>query len=725
MEAVPNAGVRALETYGRIFSIGGRVLFVGRTGVWQLSDNGTSWIQQYRPTSGTLIVTASPGIAETVLFMDSKQNIWRFSPDGTVSFIQQARNLEDAYLICEASDGLMVVGENRILGTVRSDLLVSTGQKEILTFSPPLRFGSIHSLEYNSHCESFALTISGQDLSAPLEQKYQRYRFVDSAWLLMEDSLEKQSSVVEQPGETFTLNNNELFLTSACPPVIQGESVLRTEQVNAVSRLSDSTLGLYQTYNNPKVGSPIYVFDSNGLRIVDSILVAPGEIVMDVVPHEDLVLAQCKERILVYRSGKLVSTIPWPTGETTAIFYRAVGDSVTATMFGFSLVAPHVLTLSSGEWKPLFVVGVDTTQIVGVDGACQFGSVTYLWEAENLYVPAGQDSKGQYFKLIAAPRRINHVLPISESQALVLLEISYRDTVTPCWYSCSPSTEALTEHPDNWPRAINILPIVETSFDQSTGTITAGTLTYWLDGRTDTSQYPVYGVLQRGTQESEWTMANDGLSLSLRCYSLKQNKHGVLYMLAGYSDGPLSYPRPSLYASTDMGLNWTKSTTPLPPDLSKNVRLSVTDNGVFVHEKSCYRVLNNGEEFNRVEFSVGDVGEVFTMIGGLDATRMTMVTSTGVYSVMTLVSGVEYADDVVDYATITGNCVTVFSETISGDNDIVILTLLGKTVYSQRINVDQGYRFSFYLPSELSAGVYFLVAGNRVFVLRNLYVGEL
>ncbi len=717
---MPNAGVPTQEAYGRVFSVGGQVLFVGKTGAWQLTDSGTSWIQRYRLTSGTVIVTSSLGISETVLFMDSKLNIWRLGQDGIVSLVQPTSFSLDSYQICEASNGIMVVGNNRVLGTVRSELIVSTGQKEIPTFSPPLRDVSINSLVYNSHCGSFVLTISGQDVSTPLLVKYQRYKFVDSAWILIDDSLAKHSSVVEQQGKTFILSNNELFVTSSCPPVIDGESVLRTKKVNAIARLSDSTLALYQLYNNPNEGSPIYIFDSNGLRLIDSVLVAPDEMLLDVLPHGDRLLVQYQGRTLFYQSGSLISTIPWPTSKTPAIYYKAVGDGTTATMYGSGQLTPHVLTLSSGEWKPMFVVGLDTTQIVVVDGACRFGSVTYLWNAENLYVSSGQDAMGQYFKLISAPRRINHVRPISESQALVLLEIKQRDTVAPCWYSYSTSTETLTGHPDNWPRAIDILPVVETTFDQSTGTITAGTLTYWLGGRTDTSQYPVYGVLQRGTQDAQWKMVNDGLSLSLRCYSLKLNKHGVLFMLAGYSDGTLSYPRPSLYVSTDVGLNWTRSTTPLPNDLGKNVRLSVTENGVFVHENSCYRVLNNGEEFNRIEFSTGDVGEVFTMIDGLDSTRMTMATSTGVYSVMTLVSSVDDADEVVDFAMIIGNCVTVHSQSIRGYSDISIVTLLGSTVYTQSINVEQCNKFSFYLPFELSVGVYFLVVGNRVFALSKL-----
>ena len=75
METMPNAGVPAQEAYGRVFSVGGQVLFVGKTGVWQLTDSGASWIQRYRLTSGSVIVTSSLGISETVLFMDSKLNI--------------------------------------------------------------------------------------------------------------------------------------------------------------------------------------------------------------------------------------------------------------------------------------------------------------------------------------------------------------------------------------------------------------------------------------------------------------------------------------------------------------------------------------------------------------------------------------------------------------------------------------------------------------------------
>ena len=720
MEAVSNAGVHATEVYGRIFNVSGRIIFVGRTGVWQMSGIETTWVQQYRPTSGTVIVTTSLGIAETVLLMDSKQNIWRLNLDGVVDFLQHISFSVDSYQICESSDGLMVVGSNKILGTIQSDLLGSSGQKEILTFAPPLRNVNIHSLEYNLHCKNFILTISGQDVSAPFETRYQRFSFVDSTWVQIEDSVHKQSSSIDQLGKTFVLSNNKLSLTLECPPAIQVEPVLSALKANALSRLTDSTFGLYQTYNAPNTGSPIYVFDSKGLRIVDSTIVAPAEVLFEVVSYEGLVLALCQDRILAYRDDRLEATIPWPSSKTPAIFNHAVGDHVTATMFGSGQLAPHVLTLSSGEWKPLFSIGVDTTQIVVVDGACQFKNITYMWEAENLYVSAGQDSMGQYFKLITAPRRVNHVRPISEGQALVLLEINYRDTVTPGWYSFSSSTALLTEYPDNWPRDVNVLPIVASTFDESTGTITAGTLTYWLDGRTDTSQYPIYGVLQRRAQESEWKMVNDELSLSLRCYSLKQSKHGVLYMLAGYSEGTLTYPRPSLYSSTDMGLNWIRSSTPLPFDLSKDVRLSVTDNGVFVHEKSCYRVLSNGEEFNRVEFSVGDIGEVFNLLDGLDSTKMIMATSTGVYTVTPSTTGVGTAGDVEDYASIAGNCVTVFSRTISGDFNIALFSSTGKTIHVEHIHVDQGSAFSFYLPSELSTGVYILVAGKQAFVLRNL-----
>jgi len=495
--------------------------------------------------------------------------------------------------------------------------------------------------------------------------------------------------------------------------------VLRTNKTSALSTLSDSTIGLYQTYNVQNTVSPIYIFDSKGRRINDSVLVAPGEVLMDVVAHDDFLLVQCQARVLVYNKGTLVSTIPWPSSSVPAIYYSAVGNGVTSTMFGPGQLAPHALSISSGEWKPLYAIGTDTVQLAKIDGACQFESVTYLWEADNLYVSAGQDAKGQHFALVKAPKRISHVRPISEGQALVLVEVASYDTVSPCWYSYSTSTGELAGRRDNWPRAGNILSITESTFDEAAGLITTGTLTYWLGGRTDTSQYPIYGVLQRGLQDEEWRMVNEGLSISLRCYALKQDKHGVLYMLAGYSEGTLSYPRPSLFVSTDVGLSWIRSTSSLPNDLGKSVRLSVAENGVFVHENSCYRVLNYGEDFGRVDFSVGDVGEIFTMLDGVDSTQMTMVTSTGVYNVTALVSGIESMTDAADYATIIGNNVTVNSETISGDVEVSIVTSVGKAVYSQRMHVEQGGKFSFYLPVELSAGVYFLVVGSRVFVVLN------
>ncbi|HLP27183.1 MAG TPA: hypothetical protein VK147_00990 [Candidatus Didemnitutus sp.] len=719
MQAVPNVGVPAQELSGQIFSIGGVVHFVGRNGVWQLSGSGTSWEQQYRPSSGTLIVTASRGTAQTILFMDSIRNIWRYSPGGSVSLIVQANNAEDSYLICEASSGLMVVSHNRILGRIRSELFLSVDQKEIPTFLPALRDATPLSLEFNSRCESFILTIRGQDTNASSENIYQRYRLVDSAWRLIEDSLQSPFVTAEQPNNSFFLRNNELFETSTCPPLISGDPLLRANKANALSTLSDSTLGLFRAYDIQNSVSPIYIFDSKGRRIIDSVLVAPREVLMDVVAHEDLLLVQCQARVLVYNKGTLVSTIPWPSSSVPAIYYSAVGNGVTSTMFGPGQLAPHALSISSGEWKPLYSIGPDTVQIAEIDGACQFESVIYLWEADNLYVSAGQDAMGQYFALVKAPKRINHVRPISEGQALVLVEVASYDTVSPCWYSYSTSTGELTGRRDNWPRAGNILSITESTFDEAAGTITVGTLTYWLGGRTDTSQYPIYGVLQRGLQDEEWRMVNEGLSISLRCYALKQDKRGVLYMLAGYSDGSLSYPRPSLFVSTDVGLNWIRSTSSLPNDLGKNVRLSVTENGVFVHENSCYRVLNYGEDFGRVGFSVGDVGEIFTMLDGVDSTQMTVVTSTGVYNVTALVSGIESMTDAADYATIIGNNVTVNSETISGDVEVSIVTSVGKTVYSQRMHVEQGGKFSFYLPVELSAGVYFLVVGSRVFVVLN------
>ena len=717
MVAVPNAGIPAMEVSGRVVSIGGEILFVGRTGVWRLIDSPLFWEQQYQLPAGNVIIASCHGVRASLPFMDSKRNIWRFSTAEGLRSIEWDGTPHDSYLMSESSDGLLVVGNNRVLGGISADLLLSAGQRAIAPLFPPLRNISILSLEFNSRCERFILMISGQDPESPSNIKHQQYKLEEFAWHLIDTPQERPTVTAQLPNMSFILSNNELFKTAACPPVVSGKPVLRINNVRALSRISDSTLGLFEPYTRESTSKPIYIVNSNTLRIVDSIIAPPGEVLIDVVPRGDILYVQCQQRILAYRDKALVATIPWPSSKVPAVFQRAVSDGVSATLFGSGQLPPHVLTVSNGAWKPLYAIGADTVQITVIDGACQFLGVTYLWHRQSLFVSDTQDTRGHYFRVVNAPRFINHVRPVSDGRVLVLLETRAIDSTESAWHTYSHTNDSLVGYPDNWPRGVTILPITESVFNEASRTVIAGTTTYWLDGRTDTSQYPLYGLLKRNEQESDWTMSNEGLSTSLRCYALKQDKHGVVYLLSGYADGTTSYPRPSVFYSTNLGGTWTQTPTSMPADLSKNVRMSVTENGVFVHEKNCYRIRNGGEDVSPVDFSVGDVGEIFSMINGVDSTQMIMVTSTGVYNVRAAVSQARHEATTPGNVSIDGRVVTVYSDEVVGEVGVSVVALTGQTVHKQQVPVDDRGMLRFTLPSHLSVGVYLAVVGRRSYTV--------
>lgn len=690
------------------------VVFVGRSGVWQLDTASNVWRQIHATPSGTLILTSTEERDGSVVFLDTKKTLWRYRSGSAADSITTLPIVGELYAISSDENALIVCAFNRVISTIEGLRITPQGVEEIQDLVIALSNLSMRSLEYSDRCSTTILNVQGRDTGQVPRQVYRRYVLNDRQWIEINENDEKSRSIKDGATQrTCMLYGDSLYTTAQCPPSMPEQFVMGLTRRAEMATLSDSTTALYLPYLGDTLNREVFIVNAESSRIVDTIRFPRGYELINVIGANDHVAVNCYGMLFLYRGRTLNQRILWPTVESSATYPSGVQDGANILMHG-GYGLPYVLDTRTSVWSAMFALrNGDTSRITAIDQGVSSNGVMYAWYGDRLYVSRDAEPTPTFYDVVPSPRRIMHVRPIDNGDALVAVAIPDRDSTTPYWYKYSRATGLLTPSSDNWPRFVNGLEPIASIYDPQSATIMIGTRTEWFDDRTDTSVYPIYGVLRRTEPSVEWSMANEGLGVSLRCFDLQRDDHGRLFMLSTYSNGTLNMPRANFYVSTNLGSSWQSASQPLPIDLGKKYSLSVTSNGVFVHDNSCYRVASNGEMFSPVTFSIEDVGTIYSLLSGKDSSSMVMLTSTGAYEASVSTTSVAQNDEPHDDAVVVGSNIIVRARAFNHNEAVRLISSAGNIVCDgvmQQLGVDQ---YAFPLPAELPSGVYFLVTSGR------------
>lgn len=714
-------GPREVESYGYVARCGDGVAFVGRSGVHLLDTLSNEWREVYISPKGTLIFTSAEEQDGSVVFLDTKRTLRRCRPDGRIDSVATVSASAESYTMSSGGGDLVICGFDRLLSTIITVRINSDGVDDVEKLTLPMGNLAVRTLEYADRCSTFVLGVVGSASGQSTQKVYRRFTLGDGRWIEIDENQEAPRSFVDRNNDrTCMLVGDSLYTTTSCPPSQSEEFVAGVVPRTLLAPITDSTIAMYTQVIPANEEPKIFIVNATSSRVVDTIVYAKQHAGVNVTGVGDLLYVNCEGRILVYRGRTLVRTVLWPTVESSTAYRYGISAGEQVLLHG-GPGSPALLNTRTSTLTPVFALrNGDTARITAIDQGVSYSGVTYLWYEDRLFISRTVQPSSTYYDVVSSPRRIMHVRPIDNGDALVAVAIPDRDSTTPYWYRYSRTTGLLTPFPDTWPRAVHGLEPIASMYDPQSAIITVGTRTEWYDNRTDTSVYPIYGVLRRTEASTEWTMANEGLGVSLRCFDLQHDNQGRLFMLSTYSDGTTNMPRANFYVSTNIGASWHIAPQPLPIDLGKKYSLSVTSSGVFLHDQSCYRVVNGGEGFTPVLFSIDQLGTIYRILPGVDSTTLVMITSTGVYEVDAKTTSVGGDDEPLVSASINGTALTIRAESLGDNHHARIIDVSGQSVYAGNLQQTSLGVFTAALQTELPTGVYFVVVGTRV--LKMVYV---
>lgn len=717
------AGPREVEVSGSVLRYGRTVAFVGRNSLWALDTLSNDWSELYSAPVGSSIVASVEERNGSIVFLDMKQILWRCTPDASIERITSITLPAESYTLCAGDGDIVVCGFYRLLGNIGAVRVSTHGVETLEALTPEMANLAVRSLEYSERCSSFILSVEGYSSDQLSRKIHKRFMLKGTEWVLIDENQNTPRSFVDSKGyQTCIIVGDSLYTTTSCPPSQSGPFVTVTPPRSALARISDSTIALFTPYTDKASEPTIFIVDAAGSVVVDTVTCPKGSVIFNVTAMNDLIIVNCRDVVQIYRGGSLFRRVRWPSSESSASFRNAICSRENVLLYnGFS--PPAIYSSRTSTWSPLFAIrDGDTSRIIVINDGVARDSLLYLWNDTTLYVSKEHDSEKRYYDVLSCSRRIMHVRPLPNGDALVAVSIPERDTIQPYWHLYSHATGAITSSIDNWPRNVQGLEPVASIYDPHSGMIVIGTRTEWYGFQSDSSVYPIHGVLRRNTATSEWSMANEGLGLSLRCIALQQDPRGWLYMSSAYSDG-FNMTRPSLYTSTDLGASWQSTAQPPPMDLGKKYALSVTSSGAYVHDQSCYRVVAAEGTFEPVTFSNDQLGTIYAMRSGIDSTTMFILTSTGLYKAqLTLTStGINVVSH--ESATVNGTLLTIRSAALNDNCYVRIMGIGGQCLFEGRLRQSDVGLLSVTLDSELPSGVYFVIAGDQQ-VIRMMHLNQ-
>lgn len=708
-------GPREVEISGRVLRYGGTVAFVGRSGVWELDTLSDKWNSIYSAPVGSSILTSVEEPNGSLVFLDEKQAVWRCTPGASVERLAIVPLSAESYKLIAGEGDILVCGYYRVLGTIGTVRVSSVGVDKVNDVTLEMSGMANRALEFSDRCSSFVLSIEGLTSEQLSRRIYRRYVLMGKKWVELDENQSTARSFVDSKDyQACLLVDDSLYTTSSCPPSRTGAFVATTAPRSALARISDSTTALFTPYSDNAIDPTVFIVHASKSMVIDTITCPKGTVIFNVTALNDLIIVNCRDVVLIYREGSLFKRISWPATESSASFRNIICSREYALLFNGSGL-PALYNGQSLTWSPIFAIrNSDTSRITVISDGVAQDSVMYLWNESYLYVSKESNSRMKYYDVLSLPRRIMHVRPLANGDALIAVSIPERDTVQPYWYVYSRATGEIAAFTTNWPRAIHGLEPVASVYDSQTATILIGTRTEWYGFQTDTSVFPIYGVLRLTKASSEWVMSNDGLGLSLRCFALQKDDAGTLFMTSAYSDGISNIQRPSLYLSTDLGDSWQSIAMPLPMDLGKRYALSVTSSGAYVHDQSCYRVITGEGAFEPVTFSNDQLGIIYAIRSGLDSTTMIILASTGLYKAQVPVTSTGVNAVSYESASVNDTQLTIRSAALNDNCYVRILGIGGQCLFEGRLRQLAIGLFSLTLDSELPPGVYFVITANQV-----------